>query len=179
MSELLGGLQDRTFARTMVDGVLSYQRPYIRPASEVAGWEKSPTEIDPAAAVRWPEMAALQQARADTGVIGLQTVVEKVRPTILIGASTAHGAFTRDVVEAMNVNEVISNRAIQLVGGQLGSDSRHVVARARGRGASRSADGEFHRLDQPELIEGRALSCVGACTTGDVAAQQVADRTRQ
>jgi malate dehydrogenase (oxaloacetate-decarboxylating) len=86
----------------MVDGILSYQLPYIRPASEVAGWEKSPVEIDPAAAVRWPEMAALQQARADTGVIGLRTVVEKVRPTILIGASTAHGAFTRDVVEAMS-----------------------------------------------------------------------------
>jgi malate dehydrogenase (oxaloacetate-decarboxylating) len=47
-------------------------------------------------------MAALQQARADTGIIGLQTVIEKVKPTILIGASTAHGAFTKDVVEAMS-----------------------------------------------------------------------------
>jgi len=86
----------------MLDGILSYQRPYVRPAAEVSGWSKSPVEIDPAAAVRWPEMAALQQARADTGIIGLQTVIEKVKPTILIGASTAHGAFTKDVVEAMN-----------------------------------------------------------------------------
>jgi len=86
----------------MVDGMLDYQRPYVRPAAEVADWEKSPVEIDPAAAVRWPELAALQQARADSGIIGLQTVVAKVRPTILIGTSTAHGAFTKDVVEAMS-----------------------------------------------------------------------------
>ena len=58
--------------------------------------------IDPAAAVRWPEMAALQQAHAESGIIGLQTVVEKVHPTILIGTSTTHGAFTREVVEAMS-----------------------------------------------------------------------------
>ena len=86
----------------MVDGMLDYQRPYVRPAAEAADWEKSPVAIDPAAAVRWPEMAALQQARAESGIISLQTVVEKVRPTILIGTSTAHGAFTKDVVEAMS-----------------------------------------------------------------------------
>jgi malate dehydrogenase (oxaloacetate-decarboxylating) len=86
----------------MIDGMLDYQRPYVRPAAEVADWGKSPVAIDPAAAVRWPEMAALQQARAESGIIGLQTVVEKVRPTILIGTSTTHGAFTKDVVEAMS-----------------------------------------------------------------------------
>jgi len=86
----------------MINGMLDYQRPYVRPAAEVADWEKSPVAIDPAAAVRWPEMAALQQARADSGIIGLQTVIEKVQPTILIGTSTAHGAFTKDVIEAMS-----------------------------------------------------------------------------
>jgi malate dehydrogenase (oxaloacetate-decarboxylating) len=86
----------------MLDGMLDYQRPYVRPAAEAADWEKSPVQIDPAAAVRWPEMAALQQAREDSGIIGLQTVVEKVKPTILIGTSTTHGAFTKDVVEAMS-----------------------------------------------------------------------------
>ncbi|HEV2242902.1 MAG TPA: NAD-dependent malic enzyme [Streptosporangiaceae bacterium] len=85
----------------MINGMLDYQRPYVRPVAEAADWDKSPVAIDPAAAVRWPEMAALQQARADSGIIGLQTVVEKVQPTILIGTSTAHGAFTKDVVEAM------------------------------------------------------------------------------
>jgi malate dehydrogenase (oxaloacetate-decarboxylating) len=86
----------------MIDGMLDYQRPYVRPAAEAADWEKSPVAIDPAAAVRWPEMAALQQALAESGTIALQTVIEKVQPTILIGTSTAHGAFTKDVVEAMS-----------------------------------------------------------------------------
>jgi len=88
----------------MIHGMLSYQRPYVRQAAAAAGWPKSPVEIDPAAAVRWPEMAALQQARADSGIIGLQTVIEKVKPTILIGASTAHGAFTKDVITAMSAS---------------------------------------------------------------------------
>ena len=87
----------------MVNGMLDYQRPYVHPAAEAADWEKTPVGIDPAAAVRWPEMAALQQARAESGgIISLQTVVEKVHPTILIGTSTTHGAFTKDVVEAMS-----------------------------------------------------------------------------
>ena len=87
----------------MVNGMLDYQRPYVHPAAEAADWEKTPVAIDPAAAVRWPEMAALQQARAESGgIVSLQTVVEKVHPTILIGTSTAHGAFTKDVVEAMS-----------------------------------------------------------------------------
>jgi malate dehydrogenase (oxaloacetate-decarboxylating) len=86
----------------MINGMLDYQRPYVRKAAEVAEWPKSPVQIDPAAAVRWPEMAALQQARQGSGIIGLQTVIEKVKPTILIGTSTTHGAFTKDVVEAMS-----------------------------------------------------------------------------
>jgi malate dehydrogenase (oxaloacetate-decarboxylating) len=86
----------------MMDGILDYQRPYVRPAAEAAGWPKSPVDVDPAASVRWPEMAALRAARASAGIIGLHTVVEKVRPTILIGCSTAHGAFTREVVETMS-----------------------------------------------------------------------------
>src|SRR5215469_3274103 len=86
----------------MLDGMLDYQRPYVRTAAEAADWEKSPVQIDPAASVRWPEMAALQQARAESGIISLQTVVQKVKPTILIGTSTAHGAFTKQVVEAMS-----------------------------------------------------------------------------
>src|ERR1700743_2948625 len=87
----------------MVNGMLDYQRPYVRPAAEAAEWEKTPVAIDPAAAVRWPEMAALQQARAESGgIVSLQTVIEKVHPTILIGTSTTHGAFTKGVVEAMS-----------------------------------------------------------------------------
>jgi len=52
-----------------------YQQVYARPASEVKGWS--------------------------TGPIDLTTVVKRVKPTILIGTSTAHGAFTREVIEAL------------------------------------------------------------------------------
>ena len=89
-------------AADMGDGLLDYQRPYARPAAEVAGWAITPVQVDPSAATRWPEMAALRQARAASGIITLETVVGQVKPTVLIGASTAHGAFTQEVVEAMS-----------------------------------------------------------------------------
>jgi malate dehydrogenase (oxaloacetate-decarboxylating) len=85
----------------MGDGLLDYQGPYAHPAAEAAGWTKTPVQIDPSAATRWPEMAALRQARASSGIITLQTVIEQVKPTILVGCSTSHGAFTQQVVEAM------------------------------------------------------------------------------
>jgi malate dehydrogenase (oxaloacetate-decarboxylating) len=86
----------------MSEAVLDYQRPYLRPAAEAAGWDKSAVEIDPSATVRWPQMADLQAARAESGIIGLQTVIEKIKPTILIGTSTAHGTFTQEVIETMS-----------------------------------------------------------------------------
>src|SRR6516225_865190 len=86
----------------MGDGMLDYQRPYARPADEAASWAKTPAQIDPSAALRWPQMAALRQARAASGIIALETVVGQVKPTVLIGASTAHGAFTRQIVETMS-----------------------------------------------------------------------------
>jgi malate dehydrogenase (oxaloacetate-decarboxylating) len=86
----------------MGDGLVDYQRSYARPAAEAAGWATTPVQVDPSAATRWPQMAALRQARASSGIITLQTVVEHVKPTVLIGASTAHGAFTQQIVEAMS-----------------------------------------------------------------------------
>ena len=53
----------------------NYQAPYARPKSEVQGW-------------------------AD-GKIDLLTTIKHVKPTILIGTSTDHGAFTKEVVEAL------------------------------------------------------------------------------
>ncbi|MDO5650513.1 MAG: NAD-dependent malic enzyme [Moraxella sp.] len=54
-----------------------YQQVYARAAGEVQDW-----------------------ARRD-GKINLLTVVQQVKPTILIGTSTDHGAFTQEVIEAM------------------------------------------------------------------------------
>jgi malate dehydrogenase (oxaloacetate-decarboxylating) len=59
-----------------MDDLRDYQRPYARPAAEVAGWGKRPLTL-------------------------LETV-RNAKPTILIGTSTAHGAFTRDVVQTMS-----------------------------------------------------------------------------
>jgi malate dehydrogenase (oxaloacetate-decarboxylating) len=55
------------------------QRRYARRAMEVAGWEHDPA----------------------SGGIGLLEVVRRVRPTVLIGASTVHGAFTEEIIREM------------------------------------------------------------------------------
>ena len=55
-----------------------YQQAYARPASEVADWTR------------------------EHGKIGLLETVRRVHPTILIGTSTDHGAFTREVIEEMS-----------------------------------------------------------------------------
>ncbi|MBO0834039.1 MAG: NAD-dependent malic enzyme [Actinobacteria bacterium] len=88
----------------MSDDLLSFQRPYARPAAEAAAWESTPGQVDPSTVQRWPQMAALRQARAAAGIVTLETVIEHVGPTILIGASTAHGAFTQRAVESMSAS---------------------------------------------------------------------------
>jgi malic enzyme len=59
-------------------GLRDYQKPYARHPGEVTGW-----------------------ATGGRG-ISLLDAVRHVAPTILIGTSTAHGAFTKEVVEAMS-----------------------------------------------------------------------------
>jgi malate dehydrogenase (oxaloacetate-decarboxylating) len=86
----------------MSAGLLDYQRPYARPADEASSWARTPVEVDPSAATRWPEMAALRDARASAGIVTLRTVIEQIKPTTLIGTSTAHGTFTEQVVRAMS-----------------------------------------------------------------------------
>ena len=54
-----------------------YQQPYARKPAEVTGW-------------------------ADGEAISLLDAVRHISPTILLGTSTAHGAFTREVIEAMS-----------------------------------------------------------------------------
>jgi malate dehydrogenase (oxaloacetate-decarboxylating) len=97
IADLPGLLTDDMGAR-----LLDYQRPYARGAAEVSGWARTPVQIDPSATTRWPEMAALRQDRASSGIVTLLTVVEQVKPATLIGTSTGHGAFTPGVVKAMS-----------------------------------------------------------------------------
>ncbi|MEU6401621.1 NAD-dependent malic enzyme [Streptomyces sp. NPDC046985] len=54
-----------------------FQQAYARDPAEVADWSKG-----------------------ESGISLLETI-RRARPTILLGTSTVHGAFTRDVVEAM------------------------------------------------------------------------------
>ncbi|MBI5027453.1 MAG: oxaloacetate-decarboxylating malate dehydrogenase, partial [Actinobacteria bacterium] len=60
------------------EGVRDFQRPYARTRAEVAGWTV-----------------------ADPDRITLEEVVREVRPTILIGTSARHGAFSEEVVTTM------------------------------------------------------------------------------
>ncbi len=86
----------------MADELLDYQRPYARPADEVAGWARTACEADRRDATRWSAMADLRsKAAAASGVIDLATVVEQVQPTILVGTSTTPGAFTEHMIKTM------------------------------------------------------------------------------
>jgi malate dehydrogenase (oxaloacetate-decarboxylating) len=59
-----------------MEGLPTYQQAYARPATEVKDWDRTDDRID------------------------LLTTIKQVKPTILIGTSTDHGAFTQDVIEA-------------------------------------------------------------------------------
>jgi malate dehydrogenase (oxaloacetate-decarboxylating) len=60
-------------------GLRDYQQPYARNPEEVNEW-----------------------AAAGGGAISLLDAVRHAHPTILLGTSTAHGAFTQEVIEAMS-----------------------------------------------------------------------------
>ena len=59
-------------------GLRDFQQPYARDPAEVKGWA------------------------ADGSAISLLDTIRHAAPTILLGTSTAHGAFTREVIEAMS-----------------------------------------------------------------------------
>ena len=85
----------------MSDGMLEYQRPYARDSQESGDWPRTPVQADPADAARWPQMATLRAAAAGSGIVDLATTVAKVHPTVIVGTSTAAGAFTEQVVREM------------------------------------------------------------------------------
>lgn len=89
----------------MTDGLLDFQRPYARPEAEVAGYARTQCEEIPSAETRWPEMAALRaKAAVKGGIIDLATVVDAVKPTILIGTSTTPQQFKESIVRSMAAN---------------------------------------------------------------------------
>lgn len=61
-----------------MDGILEFQRPYVRKADEAADWK-----------------------RCEKGTIPLLEVIRQVNPTILIGTSGVAGAFTEEIVKEM------------------------------------------------------------------------------
>jgi len=58
--------------------VLNFQKPYTRKMDEVKDWDKN-----------------------EEGIISLTEVVQRVKPTILIGTSGQAGAFTEEIVKEM------------------------------------------------------------------------------
>ena len=82
----------------------NYQQAYARPAAEVASWARECRSGDNGhehAASAGHAGAGHQGGNPAAGKIGLLEVVKRVKPTILIGTSTDHGAFTEDVVKAL------------------------------------------------------------------------------
>jgi len=73
----------------MGDRLHDYQAAYARPASELKGWRGGRADV--------------KGARSDqrANAIELAEVVRQVRPTMLIGASGAAGAFTEEMVRDM------------------------------------------------------------------------------
>ena len=58
--------------------VLKFQKPYVRKVDEVKEWDRN-----------------------EDGIIELMEVVQRVKPTILIGTSGQAGAFTEDIIKEM------------------------------------------------------------------------------
>jgi malate dehydrogenase (oxaloacetate-decarboxylating) len=65
------------------------QGAYTRTQDEVRGWRRGPTSQN------------RDMGHPDAGGIGLLEVVERVKPTVLIGVSGQPGAFSEEVVRAM------------------------------------------------------------------------------
>ncbi|MCS0670070.1 NAD-dependent malic enzyme [Cytobacillus firmus] len=58
--------------------VLKFQKPYVRKSVEVKGWDRN-----------------------EDGIISLMEVVQRVKPTILIGTSGQAGAFSEEIIKEM------------------------------------------------------------------------------
>ncbi|MCY8195937.1 NAD-dependent malic enzyme, partial [Bacillus spizizenii] len=61
-----------------IEGILDFQKPYLRTTDEVKDWK-----------------------RDEKGQIPFDEVVRQAKPTILIGTSGVSGAFTEEIVKEM------------------------------------------------------------------------------
>ncbi|MDM5227283.1 NAD-dependent malic enzyme [Cytobacillus sp. NJ13] len=61
-----------------IPDVLKFQKPYVRKSDEVKGWDRN-----------------------EDGIISLMEVVQRVKPTILIGTSGQAGAFSEEIIKEM------------------------------------------------------------------------------
>ncbi|KAJ2930342.1 hypothetical protein H1R20_g6763, partial [Candolleomyces eurysporus] len=66
-------------------------------------WSKAKEEFVRPFKEKWSSVSS-NAARDGTGNVPLLQVIEKVKPTVLIGCSTAAGAFTEEIVKTMSSN---------------------------------------------------------------------------
>ncbi|CQI89476.1 malate dehydrogenase [Yersinia rohdei] len=89
----------------MTDDLLFYQRDYAKNIADVSSYPRTKVDISVESRTRFPEMASiLIKQNSDKGIIDLAAVVNKVKPTVLIGTSTTPGAFTESIVRDMVSN---------------------------------------------------------------------------
>ncbi|WP_145483179.1 NAD-dependent malic enzyme [Yersinia rohdei] len=89
----------------MTDDLLFYQRDYAKNIADVSSYPRTKVDISVESRTRFPEMASiLIKQNSDKGIIDLAAVVNKVKPTVLIGTSTTPGAFTESIVRDMASN---------------------------------------------------------------------------
>ncbi|MGM0939168.1 MAG: NAD-dependent malic enzyme [Pseudomonadota bacterium] len=86
----------------MTDSLLYFQKEYVKNSTDVADYPRTTLDVSVEAKTRWPDMAnILANFNKNKGIIDLATVVDKIKPTILIGTSTTPGAFTETIVRNM------------------------------------------------------------------------------
>ncbi|MFY3771950.1 putative NAD-dependent malic enzyme 2 (plasmid) [Providencia manganoxydans] len=89
----------------MTDDLLYFQKDYVKDIQSVSNYQRKVVDVSVEAQTRWPAMAnILAKNNKSKGIIDLASVIEQVKPTILIGTSTQPGAFTESIVRNMASN---------------------------------------------------------------------------
>lgn len=89
----------------MTDDLLYFQKDYVKDIQSVSNYSRKVVDVSVEAQTRWPAMAnILAKSNKSKGIIDLASVIEQVKPTILIGTSTQPGAFTESIVRNMASN---------------------------------------------------------------------------